>query len=90
VIGKVLQDAAVLPENVYNMDKSRVMLSKLGSVKALAGKDDGDCGQSRPTEATGLRIPRLDGAMDSLTTDTMTLRSAYSSLRVFLILRLKS
>jgi hypothetical protein len=45
VIGKVLQDAAVLPENVYNMDKSRVILSKLGSVKALSGKDDGDCGR---------------------------------------------
>ena len=40
VIGKVLQDAAVLPENVYNMDETGVMLSKLGSVKVLAGKDD--------------------------------------------------
>ena len=36
VIGKVLQNAAVLPENVYNMDETRVMLSKLGSVKVLA------------------------------------------------------
>jgi hypothetical protein len=40
VIGKVLQDAAILPENVYNMDETGVMLSKLGSVKVLAGKDD--------------------------------------------------
>jgi hypothetical protein len=40
VIGKVLQDLAVLPENVYNMDETGVMLSKLGSVKVLVGKDD--------------------------------------------------
>ena len=40
IIGKVLQDAAVLPENVYNMDETGVMLSKLGSVKVLVGKDD--------------------------------------------------
>lgn len=40
VIGKVLQDPAILPENVYNMDEIGVMLSKLGSVKVLVGKDD--------------------------------------------------
>ncbi|XP_014553202.1 hypothetical protein COCVIDRAFT_80242, partial [Bipolaris victoriae FI3] len=40
IIGKVLQDTAVLPENVYNMDETGVMLSKLGSVKVLVGKDD--------------------------------------------------
>jgi hypothetical protein len=40
VIGKVLQDPAVLPENVYNMDEIGVMLSMLGSVKVLVGKDD--------------------------------------------------
>ncbi|EMD96399.1 hypothetical protein COCHEDRAFT_1086940, partial [Bipolaris maydis C5] len=33
-------DAAVLLENVYNMDETGVMLSKLGSVKVLVGKDD--------------------------------------------------
>ena len=38
LIGKMLQDAALLPENVYNMEETGVMLSKLGSV--LAGKDD--------------------------------------------------
>ncbi|KAF5852433.1 hypothetical protein GGP41_007835 [Bipolaris sorokiniana] len=40
IIGKVLQNAAVLPENVYNIDETGVMLSKLGSVKVLVGKDD--------------------------------------------------
>jgi hypothetical protein len=40
VIGKVLQDPAILPENVYNMDETGVMLSMLGSVKVLVGKDD--------------------------------------------------
>jgi hypothetical protein len=40
VIGKVLQDPAVLPENVYNMDETGVMLSMLGSAKVLVGRDD--------------------------------------------------
>ena len=40
VIGKVLQDAAILPENVYNMDETGVMLCKLGSVKVLVRKED--------------------------------------------------
>jgi len=40
VIGKVLQDPAILLENVYNMDGTGVMLCMLGSVKVLVGKDD--------------------------------------------------
>jgi hypothetical protein len=40
VIGPVLQDPSVVPENVYNMDETGVMLSMLGSVKVLVGKDD--------------------------------------------------
>jgi hypothetical protein len=40
VIGKILQDPAILAENVYNMDETGVMLSMLGSVKVLVGKDD--------------------------------------------------
>lgn len=40
VIGKTLQDPTILPENVYNMDETGVMLSMLGSVKVLVGKDD--------------------------------------------------
>jgi hypothetical protein len=38
VIKEVLQDLAVLIENVYNMDKTRVMLSMLSSVKVLISK----------------------------------------------------
>jgi hypothetical protein len=40
VIRKVLQDPAILEENVYNMDKTGVMLSILGSVKVLVVKDN--------------------------------------------------
>ena len=40
VIGKVLQDPAVLSENVYNMDETGVMLCMLGSIKVLTRRDD--------------------------------------------------
>jgi hypothetical protein len=40
VIGEVLKDPAILPENVYNMDETRVMLCMLSSVKVLVSKDD--------------------------------------------------
>ena len=39
VIGKELHDPVILPENVYNMDETGVMLSMLGSLKVLVGKD---------------------------------------------------
>jgi hypothetical protein len=40
VIGKELHDPVILQENVYNMDETGVMLSMLGSLKVLVGKDD--------------------------------------------------
>jgi hypothetical protein len=40
VIGQVPEDPAVLLENVYNMDKTTVMLSILSLVRALVGRDD--------------------------------------------------
>jgi hypothetical protein len=40
VIGKARQDPTILPENVYNMDETGVMLSMPGSVKVLVGKND--------------------------------------------------
>jgi hypothetical protein len=40
VIAQVLQDPAILPENVYNMDETGVMLCMLGAVKVLVSKDD--------------------------------------------------
>jgi hypothetical protein len=38
-IGKALQDLALLPENVYNMDTISVILNMLRCVKALVGKN---------------------------------------------------
>jgi predicted histidine transporter YuiF (NhaC family) len=35
-----LQDPAILPENVYNINETGVMLYMLNSVKVLVGKDD--------------------------------------------------
>lgn len=40
VISKVLQAPTVLPENIYNMDETGVMLSMLGSAKVVVGKSD--------------------------------------------------
>ncbi len=36
----MLQDPGTLPENVYNIDETSVMLSMLGSVKVLVCKHD--------------------------------------------------
>ena len=36
----MLQDPSILPENSYNIDEIGVMLSMLGSVKVLVGKDN--------------------------------------------------
>ena len=40
VIEKVFKDPAVEKKNVYNMDETGIMLSMLGSIKVLVGKDD--------------------------------------------------
>lgn len=40
VIGKVLRDPVILLENVYNMDKTGVILCILGFVKVLISKND--------------------------------------------------
>lgn len=40
LIGKELNDPAILPENVYNMDETGVLLSVLSSLKVLVNKDD--------------------------------------------------
>lgn len=39
-IGPVVEDPIIRDENVWNFDETRVILSKLGSVKVLVGKDD--------------------------------------------------
>jgi hypothetical protein len=38
VIKDVLQDPAILAENIYNMDETRVILSIPGSIKVLISK----------------------------------------------------
>lgn len=40
IIGKELSDSSILPENVYNMDETGVILGNLGSLKVLVGKDE--------------------------------------------------
>jgi hypothetical protein len=40
VIRRILQDPAILAENIYNIDETGIMLSMPGSVKVLVGKDD--------------------------------------------------
>ena len=40
VIGEVLQDSTVLQENVYNIDETGIMLSKLNPIKVLVSKDN--------------------------------------------------
>jgi hypothetical protein len=40
VIGKELSDPAFVPENVYNMDETGVLLSALSSLKVLVSKQD--------------------------------------------------
>ena len=40
VIRSVIQDLVILPKNVYNIDKTGIILSMLGLVKVLVGKDN--------------------------------------------------
>jgi hypothetical protein len=40
VIGKVLQDPAIWPENIYNIDETGVMLCMLGFIKILISKNN--------------------------------------------------
>lgn len=40
VIGKQLSDPVIVPENVYNMDETGVLLSVLTSLKVLVDTDD--------------------------------------------------
>ena len=40
MIREVLQDPAILAENVYNIDETRVILYMLSSIQVLISKDD--------------------------------------------------
>jgi hypothetical protein len=52
VIGKVLQNRDILPENVYNMDETGVVLYILGSIKVLISKDN-------PQDYRGAGVKRI-------------------------------
>ncbi|KFA81301.1 hypothetical protein S40288_04870 [Stachybotrys chartarum IBT 40288] len=91
VIRKVLEDPSILPENLYNMDETGVMLSKLNSVKVLVSKDNqyGYRGarvkrttvtaiECQPIEPVGSHTLLLGGIMRIPTRGTLTPTSAYS------------
>ena len=40
MIGNILKDLTILIENIYNIDEIGVVLSILGSVKVLIGKNN--------------------------------------------------
>ena len=40
MISKVIQSPNILVKNIYNIDKTGVMLSMLNSIKVLIGKED--------------------------------------------------
>ena len=48
MIKEVLQDPTILPENVYNMDETGVMLFMPGSVKVLVSKKRKSATQEPP------------------------------------------
>jgi hypothetical protein len=63
VIGKELNDPAILQENVYNMDETGVLLSVLSSLKVLIGKDDLNCRGAgvKRTVVTAIECISADG-----------------------------
>jgi hypothetical protein len=85
VIKDILQDPAVLTENVYNMDETGVMLSMLGSVKVLVGKDD-------MRDYRGARVKRTTvTAIECISGDGRYLNPQYAGLaiRSFFCLRIE-
>lgn len=67
IIGKELHDPVILPENVYNMDETGVMLSMLSSLKVLVGKDD-----LRPYRGAGVKR-KLVTAIECISADGRSL-----------------
>jgi hypothetical protein len=63
VIGPILNDPDILPENVYNMDETGIMLCFLTSKKVLVGHDD-------PTNGRGAGVKReLVTAIECISAD---------------------
>ena len=67
VIGKELHYPVIVPENIHNMDETGVMLSILGSVKVLVGRDD-------PRDYRGAGVKRtIVTAIECICTDGRSL-----------------
>jgi hypothetical protein len=59
-----LRDLAILAENIYNMDETRVMLLMLGSVKVLISKNN-------KRKYRGARVKRIIvTAIECISTDS--------------------
>jgi hypothetical protein len=58
VVGRELNNLAVLAENIYNMDETGLILSVLNSLKVLVGRNE-------------LKIYRGAGVMEELHTDSI-------------------
>ena len=82
VVGRIIQDPAILRENVYNMDETGVMLSILGPVKVLISKDDlrdyRGAGVKR-TMVTAIKYVSTDGRSLLIIWPASTHRSNYTT-----------
>ena len=80
MIKDVLQDPAVLAENVYNMDETGIMLSMPGSVKVLVSKHDmRDYRGTRVKRTTVTAIERISSDGRYLNPMIIWLASTYRS-----------
>jgi DDE superfamily endonuclease len=64
VIGEQLNDPIILPEKVYNIDETGVLLSMLTSLKVLVGKDDARAYRGagvKRTMVTAIECVSVDG-----------------------------
>jgi molybdopterin/thiamine biosynthesis adenylyltransferase len=71
VIGRELNDPNILPENVYNMDETEVLLSVLNSLKVLVGKNN-----LRNGRGTGVKRTLIT-AIECISTDGRCLDPAH-------------
>jgi hypothetical protein len=63
IIGKELHDPAIVPENIYNMEETGVLLSVLSSLKVLVSKQN-------PTNCRGTIVKRtLVTAVECISAD---------------------
>ena len=64
MIGKILQDSAIVPENIYNYNKTKVILLMLGFVKVLINKNNKQDYQNiqiKQITVTAIKYISIDG-----------------------------